>query len=285
MTPPLTPTLTATPDPALARARIVVTANDPSATLVTLVRTTSAVGDALVRAIYQAPLLDGEFVGYDWEVPLGQPVTYYAVTENAAGELSPNSNLVTLTVKTTQAWLRVVQAPSYAIPIQVEIIPSLDFEGRVGTHSVIGRAAPVVIIDVLSAATFTMNVLVLSLQDQVALRDILAPGYVLLYQAQKPADGNIYFVVTKASLERFGPNAWIATKRLTLDCVQTSVPVLTYNPVQYGWDYNVVITDNATYQALRTAYTTYRNIVLHEPVVVPAGRSYFAQLANRELVT
>ncbi len=99
-----------------ARIRIEVTADGDS---VTITRKHPSGRIVTVRGMEKAPLSGGVFLGYDYEAPIGLPVSYQATAYTDPDTVLVVSDLDTVTWNTEVDWLKDPLEPARNIPVLV----------------------------------------------------------------------------------------------------------------------------------------------------------------------
>jgi hypothetical protein len=124
-------------------------------------------------------------VAADYEAPLGVPVQWRAVLQDASGvvRLTYLSDPVTLDAGITEAWLKDPGLPQRSVKITVATpMPTWQRPARRGVNQIQGRKLPVVISDVRGGPTGDLTVVTETDADKLALDWVLDTGNVLLLQ-------------------------------------------------------------------------------------------------------
>ena len=256
-----------------APPRVLLTAITLASSTVTINRVDAAGNQTPVRTANPATLVSDLWVGYDYEAPYNEPVTYIAVSDT--GE-SYTSN--TVTVSSDVGWLVHPGTPALSIPLTLGAEPA-DFTiesvgtktraTNIGVHNVLSSRTPITVSDgQRRAPTFDVTIRSTSLDAETALVAILDDAGVLLLQIVGPAtDRSIYEWVsigdiTEAPLiDGYFPGQY---ERWVLPCTVTTAPS---GLLQAEWSWADVITGYATWQDVLDAFPTWQDLILNTPVV------------------
>lgn len=154
-----------------------------------LVRLVSGSGNHPVRG-WSGDLISQSIAGdiavaTDYEAPLGVPVQWRAVLQDAAGviRVTYTSDPVTLAAESTDVWLKDPGLPQRSVKVTVATpMPTWTRAARQGVSQVRGRALPVVINDVRGGPTGDLTVVTETDADIEALWWVLDSGGPLLLQ-------------------------------------------------------------------------------------------------------
>jgi hypothetical protein len=232
------PTIVAELDTARLGYKLTVTVAAGS-TDVSVWRVSTASGNlAYVRGYSDRPLSGQTTVLlYDWEVPLGVEVVYYAQS-TVAGVSSAVGQAGPFTVEDDRDWLVDLARPTNSFPIYVEALPELAFEGSAGVHRVLNRRDPILTTSPLWTPSGTLSFVTHTRLERDRARAVLGAGVAFLLRT--PPDegvGNIYLGTTKLSEQRLSRLALHDDRRFVVEVVQvarpdpsvfTPVPPLTY---------------------------------------------------------
>lgn len=208
----------------LGRTKILVNA---IGALVSVVRVHPSGRIIPVRGMTLQPLSGGTFIGWDFETPIKQPVSYIAYAYDANDLDTPldRTTPVSVTWNTEQTWIKDPLEPGRNMPIEVERMPEYTYDSRSGVFEVVNRPDPVVVTEVRSSAK---GDLVLHTNDQ-AERDrfhlLTSPGHVLLLQdSQRSGVGNMYLAVLGLKEQRIADHRDETARRWVLSYVETRAP-------------------------------------------------------------
>lgn len=250
-----TPGFSATADPDNAPPRVLLTVNAATGTQVTIRRVDQQGNAVTVRAANPAPLVSGGWIGYDYEAPFNQPVTYTATTDVQTA--SSLSTMVTLTV--TQPWLIHPGIPDLSVPLEVANQPTKTRPSGRGLYTVLGRPDAVARSDgQRKSRSFDLQVRTYSAADEDALDDLIDDDSVLLLQITDPRiyrDMYAWVSIGDATQEplatyREGFETW------TLPCTEAARPS---GLLQAQRTWADVVAGYATWRDVLDAYATWRD--------------------------
>jgi hypothetical protein len=198
--PPLVPPVEVTsPDGILTARRddtwagVILTADytgaDPVPGRVRLVRVGPDGIEVPVRSGDLAWAPGGLAVGYDHEAPLGVPVTWYAYPVTGGGTEGARSQGAALTIpepsdSVRDVWLKSLTDPAASLRVLVTAWPVLEYPARQQRLDVIGARSPVITSDVWALGASEATILTETLDERVALLDLVTSGSVLLAQTR-----------------------------------------------------------------------------------------------------
>lgn len=160
------------------------------------------------------------------------------------------------------AWLRDPANHDADMRVMVAEQPSLERAGRLGVHQVIGRPRPVIVSDVRSGATGSVQLLTRDGDERAELLKLLAPGNMLLFQATPEAllPADMYLMVDGATEERVSRLVTEQWRRHTLEFTLVDPPEFEAGPASniyqtvasYGVNYDYVLARRGSYLDLLT---------------------------------
>ena len=232
-----------------ARVRIVVTSTE--GTLVTVTRIHPSGRRVDVRGMSLQPMSGGQFIGWDYEMPIGVPVIYEAAVYDTTDTNTPLDvvDAGSLTWTTSYEWLKDPLEPIRNIPVQVADMTEYDYLTPTGVHTVLGRPDPITVGDVRQAATGSLTLYTDSKEERDRLHYMTSSGHVLLLQStQDSGIGNMYLA----------PSGTLRESRITtLRDEQARLWQIDYqevgSPVGDGASF-------VTYQDLESQYTSYGDV-------------------------
>jgi hypothetical protein len=258
------PGIVATTDTVNTPARVVLqVAGIPvGSTSVTIVRVDQAGNQSPVRTANPGTLSGGSWVGYDYEAPYGQQVTYLATPDSSA---AVTSAAVTLDVRTP--WLLHPGVPALSMPITVESRGDRTRATNTGVHQILGRATPITISDgKRKAPTFEIVVRTGSLTEEAALMALLDDTSTLLLQIRYPNITRTTYkwvsigdVTTADVVQGFYGSQYL---RWTLPCTETVQPS---GLLQAQWTWADVLANYPTWNDVKTGYATWSGVILNNP--------------------
>jgi glycerophosphoryl diester phosphodiesterase len=248
--------LTASADAANLPPRVLLSLSGSAGATATIVRIDQDGNSTPVRTANPATLAGGAWLGYDYEAPYGQPVTYVS-TPNTGPALT--SNPVTLNV--TVPWLIHPGIPSLSQPLTVVTIGTRTRTVNQGVFTVLGRPNAVTVNDgARHNPTFPLTIRTAALDDEDALLDLVGDGSALLLQVVYP---NItrtrYEWVSVGDMDEDNPIGWFGSDftQWTLPCTVTDPPTGLQQSQRTLGDLAAEFT---TLASIKTAYATLRDI-------------------------
>ena len=169
------PTLTVTPEPGHNPPRMVLSLAYTGQASATVVRNDPDGRSWPVRLAEPAVLLDGAWVGYDYESRFGYATTYTATT--AGGSITSDP----ATLDAAQAWLRHPGVPGLSIPVRIHGDDDPVREVNRSVKRPLGRRYPIVVTDGRRRAkTAVLTIRTETLDEADALLAIMDDTAVLL---------------------------------------------------------------------------------------------------------
>lgn len=254
--PPGAGSVTVVPEPLNTPPRVRIELTGFLGSTVTVVRIDQAGNVTPIRLANPATLDGGTWLGYDYEAPFQQIVTY-----QATATLTVTSDPVVLDV--SQPWLIHPGIPDLSQPIQLTGVPQKSRATNQGVHNVLGRRTPIIITDgARRAPTFDLMLHTDNADQEDALNELLDDASVLLLQIAYPG-------VTKTSYQWVGidnaqaqslTDIWQDNDTLqwTLSCTETDYPDGLLQAQRTLAD---VASEFATLGDLANNYATLRDII------------------------
>jgi hypothetical protein len=181
----------AQPDHEQGRVRISIVS--ASGGYVTITRTHPSGRVVTVRGMDVAPLSGGAFIGWDYEAPIGLPVTYQAYYYSDPDTLIATSNTVTVTWVTENDWLKDPLEPIRNVIASVGDMSTYGYDTPTGVHTVLGRPDPVTVGEIRRAATGDLTLNTYTREERDRVHYITASGHTLLVQSsQESGVGSMY---------------------------------------------------------------------------------------------
>lgn len=231
-------------------------------TTVTVTRIDPDGNKSPVRSANPAPLSGGEWVGFDYEVPFGVPVTYSAVSNTGAKDTVGPVALVV-----NEPWLIHPGIPMLSRPVNVARLGDRTSDTNQGLHQVLGRTNPIPITDgSRHGEAFTVTLKTDSQFEADALQTLLADSSVLLLQISYPySESRDYWWVSVGQVTR-SPRSqpYVAPQwAWQLPCTVVDIPVGT---LQATWTWQDVVDGYATWQDVVDGFPKWRDVVTDSPV-------------------
>lgn len=236
------------------------------ATALTVWRVATATGNlAYIRGWQGTATTASSLSIFDWEVPLGVAVTYYATATVAGVESDVGIGTPSpFTVMDDRDWLVDLARPTNTFPVLVESLPALDYGGPVGVHRVLDRRDPVLTTAALWTPSATLSITTETREERDRARAILGAGVAFLLRTPPERGvGNLYLGVTGLREQRISRIAQAYDRRFVAEVVQVArpdphvyvpLPPLTYADRQATWPlYQDATATGSSYQDL--AYT------------------------------
>ncbi len=266
------PTLTAAPEPGNSPPRVLLTLDMSDVSPVPASATVSRLDpDGRTRAVRlaePAKLTGGQWTGYDYETPFGQPVTYTAV----AGSTSVAGAPVTLDVSTV--WLRHPGVPSLSMPLPRQAPSTLATRRRASTRGVfrpLGRSTPLVVTEGTRQAPETALVVKTSSLDEMRrLWDLLADESVLLLTL--PAGlgwGVTHEYISVGDVEESRVAGWGGYEPRVFMLPYTVVD-RPAGGLQSQWTWGDVLARFASWSEVLAFYPSWQDVLTNRGTVTPA---------------
>ena len=234
------------------------------ATRLTFSRTGPSGVAAVVRGWASAPVAPGEVVARDYEAPIGVPVTYTALAEDAAGaDLDTQTAAITIpSGGCTDTWLNDLARVGNTLKVELEQIPELAYVQPVTVHEVITRRTPIVTSDVAHTPELEVSFLTATDDERERARAMLGNGIpVLLRTPPEDGVGNMYLAVLGFREQRIVSLATTTDRRFVLSARHVARPDPTLFIPLAAVLYEDVRAAYATYLDLRADRDTYESLL------------------------
>lgn len=172
------------------------------------------------------------------------------------------------------AWLKDPADPSKAMRVWVSQLPQLTRAGRVGSHTVAGRARPVTVSDIRTSATGDLAVYTLTDAQLDQILELLMPGSVLLFQTVPDAllPAEMYLAVDDAVEARLDNATVTDPQRLhTLSFTVVDPPHVPTGVAPSANSYADLAEYGETYRHVADTRATYLDVL--QTSFAPAGAS------------
>jgi hypothetical protein len=209
-----------------SRMGVKITVEQPAgADALTVWRVTTATGHlAYVRGWVDHATSAATVILFDWEAPLGLELVYYAQAD-VAGAASDVGQAGPLELDDDRDWLVDLARPTNTMPVLVEALPELGYEGPVGVHRVIDRRDPILTAAPLWTPSGTLTFTTATLAERDRARDILGGGFAFLFRTPpEHGPGNLYLGVTGLRIARASRLALHEDRLFVVDVVQVARP-------------------------------------------------------------
>lgn len=243
------PTLVATPAQGFVNLQLTTDAR----TYVDVYRVVGAT-ETLIRTAVRTALTAGDWVGSDYEVPLGVEVTYRASLFDASNGVEvedvTSAPLVLPALAPGRIYLHNVSSPGAILSPQVEEFDAVSKESKATVYDVVGRSTPVVVSAVRSSRTGSVRLLTKTLEERDALWALFDATDVLLLRTEPTYGvGALYLAANTVSEERVTRLGAQAMRRFTVEWVETGPPVgSSLTAANNSWQ--VVVTGASTWEVL-----------------------------------
>lgn len=172
-------TLTATYDATLSRIRLSATSLGVTAVTAKFIRSTDGfITSTTVRGGAAAPVSSQSAAVSDYEFPAGVEIEYGVIAYNASGG-EIGSSAATITQDLTGAWLKVPAAPFLNTAVTVVDRSEITRKSRAGLFPVVGRSKPVMVGDIASSISYTLQLLTENAAGESNLDFLFASGEVV----------------------------------------------------------------------------------------------------------
>lgn len=253
----MTGTLTATPLPADGAPAVRLDLAGLVADSVTVYRVDSTDTQSVVRAADPAELTGGGWVGFDYEAPFWQVVTYLA--DDGDGNTWTSAPVA---LDVSSPWLIHPGDPTLSLAVTVADRGDRTRTVATGVHQPLSRRSPVIITDgTRHAPAYDLMLRTLGVEADQALAALLADAETLLFQMASPdLDRSIYDWVSVGDVGEADGVSWLGSAWLqwTLPCTVTDAPA---GPLVSLRAWQQVVDDFATWGQVLAAYGTWRDLI------------------------
>ncbi len=234
-----------------------------SATSVLITRTPPSGDTVAIRGAGPTDLLGLSLQTWDYEVPIGIPLTYQGFLYDAAGLLVGETNTVDLTwvEEECKFWLSDPLHPSRTMLVDVLYngYPEESYDGNITAYQVMNRWDPVVRSTIRGGADSTLTIITHTKAEEDNLHLLTGQGGVLLLRSDpKFGIGNLYFVSGVTKNRRPFPDLTRPERLWVFDVLEVKTPVgdatgatVTYDDIANAY---------ATYDQLEAAFATYDDL-------------------------
>lgn len=253
--------LSATYDGVLSRIQLAGSSLGASATYAVFDRTTDGITYTTVRGGSAVAVSSQNASANDYEWDAGTATTYRVRSYNSSDVLQQTFT-ASITQDLTQPWLKVPAAPFLNTPIEVRDIGDVGRMSRAGVFQVVGRTLPVAVGDVMSALTFTLQLLTRTHSDWHALDFLFASGEIVYLQMPSASAfehfaHSGYFVVGDVSR---APVSMVSDLRIwTVPLTEVAAPGADVVGSAYTW--TSTLADYADWTDLKTDNLTWGDLL------------------------
>ncbi|MDX3006742.1 hypothetical protein PWY87_34060 [Kribbella solani] len=255
--------LTATYDPVLSRIRLSADLLGATATRCVFWRTTNGfVSYDTVRGGWPVTVNSQNASLDDYEWTPGVATTYRVQSYTAANLTAVATYDVTITQDLTSVWLKVPAAPYLNTPVQVLDRSEVTRRSRAGVFDVVGRSRPVMVGDVASSRSYTVQLLTESATEESNLDYLFASGEVVFVQLPSTVSyiPGGYFSVGDTASVPFDKGGDVAPlRRWSVPLTEVAAPGPAVIGPVYTW--TSVLNDYPTWTALLAANATWSDLL------------------------
>lgn len=171
--------LAATYDVTLSRIRLALTAAAVGSVTATFDRSLDGVNWTTVRGGSGVSVSGSAANVDDYEFPAGQAVTYRVRTYTGAGAAVGTAQTTVVTQDLAAVWVKVPAVPYLNTPVVVADRGDITRRSRGGVFDVVGRSLPVMVGDVTSGISYTLQLLTETAAEESDLDYTLSTGDVI----------------------------------------------------------------------------------------------------------
>jgi len=222
-TPPTVSVLAlATPSPGV---QVTVTNMDVNAATITVWRVSASYSKVAVRGASNT-LVAGPFTVDDFEAPLGEQLTYSAVTYDSGGVPSDESDGTNITLVSTSTWISDPLIPTSAITVRIGDFPERTREIDAEFMRPIGSDTSIMVAGQRARGSGQLMLVTTTLDDLNDLRGVLMQTPLILIRAPYASWdlGSEFLGFQNVSEKRIGPLAE-PTRQIVSDIVYIQRPV------------------------------------------------------------
>jgi hypothetical protein len=246
--------LTLSYDPVLSRIQLALTGAGGTAVTALFDRSPDGITYTTIRGGSAVTISATNANANDYEFPVNVLVTYRVRTYTAGGALV-DTFTATTTRDLTQAWLKVPAAPYLNQPVTVVERSDVTRRSRNALFDVVGRSYPVMVGDVASSVSYTLDLLTEDVAARSSLDYLFASGEVVFLHLPSTVDDLIggYFAVGDVS----NAPPLRLSKRRVWNVPLTQVAPPGPNVVGPAYTWASVVADYATWSDLLAANATW----------------------------
>lgn len=251
-------TLTATPDPTNSPPRVLLFANGVTGSTIQVYRLDPDGVSRPVRGGDPGTLTSGQWVGYDYEMPYGQDVTYTEVPDDAStpgSAAAPGMDI-------TQSWLVHPGVPNLSQPINRVMLGDDEGDSGATLHEPLGREFPIQITDgTRKAESSTLSFRTETTTDAANIKALIKDTTPLLLQMVYDfTDESLYKYISLGKLTRNRISSQFGDPRRvwTIGTTDVDRPA---GGIAAERTWGDVVTDDVTWQDLLNDFATWTGVV------------------------
>jgi hypothetical protein len=180
--------LAATYDVTLSRIRLALTAAAVGSVTATFDRSIDAVNWTTVRGGSSVSVSGSAANVDDYEFPAGQAVTYRVRTFDGTGAAVGTAATTVVTQDLDAVWVKVPAVPYLNTPVTVTDRGEITRKSRAGVFDIVGRSLPVLVGDVTSGISYTLQLLTNTPAEERDLDYTLSTGDVIFLHLPSSVD-------------------------------------------------------------------------------------------------
>lgn len=252
-------TLSAVYDPTLSRIELNMTAAVGAPVTAVFDRSVDGITWTTIRGGSDVPAdFDNAGPVYDYEFPTGVLITYRVRGYDAGGVLTNTDTALSIR-DLDDVWLKVPAAPFLNQPVSVWDRSEVTRRSRSGVFDIVGRSNPVMVGDVASSISYTLELQTTTLTEEENLDYLFASGEVVFLQLPSTVEymQGGYFAVGNVSREPV--NKVSAMRRWTVPLTGVAPPGPGVVGSAYVW--TNVLADYASWTAVIAGETTWADLL------------------------
>lgn len=210
-----------------------------------------------VRGAEPAPLSGGEWIGYDYEAPYGDAVTYSAM--DALGNVA---TVLVGPLGVTQSWLVHPGVPSLSQPLNRITLGDRQNDTGAAQHVILGRTSPITVTDgTRKADQLPLNFRTDAAFDEINMNALLQDASTLLLQIVYPFTNAFEYRWIQAGqvqVHRVTMNFGDAKRTWSVACTVTDRPA---GNIASQRQWATVLGEAATWGDVLSRYTTWGGVL------------------------
>lgn len=254
--------ISVTAQPANVPPRVQITISGLSDSTTTITRLDPDGRVRAVRAAEPATLVAGAWQGFDYEMPLGVPVTYTSTPPLNAVETSTAA-----TVTVTDGWLVHPGVPDLSVRLPQANVTQLEERTRAARSAVLqplGRATPIVVNETRSGVQSGLTLLTETLDAAADVLAAVSSGAPMLLNFPPTWGWGVTweYISIGDVTEGFVAKGLSAARLFTLPYTVVDRPV---GSLTAQWTWAGVVAQYATWADVTAAFDTWTKLVANEP--------------------
>ncbi|MFE4658374.1 hypothetical protein ACFRFJ_17050 [Streptomyces hydrogenans] len=219
--------------------------------------------------IDRVPITDTQWLGQDYEAPIGIPLSYTHETYEVGETTADRSATRTTTIPAGDrnfTWLKDPSAPQRNCRVLTQRAPDWQRSITQGDHRVRGRRNPVILSDVRGGLDGELQIWTRSDDERRNLHWLLDPGRILLWQAM-PGMGieDVYVTVGQITEGRTVPQAQEVWRSWSLPLRQVDMPTALGVAGSATRTWQDILTEHSTWNDVLDRFATWEDVFLNRP--------------------